>query len=129
MNPSEKELAELTEIIIRARECSETVPQSLDAVLGFFYKHFAEQQADLEKFTAGGLLDCHMICDQRDKAVQERDRLTTRLAEVEKALKQYGQHLSRCTSIVSYKGICSCGLEQLLTSAPSASLNRVEGKE
>jgi predicted nucleic acid-binding Zn-ribbon protein len=34
---------------------------------------------DLERFTGGGLLDCHAICDQRDAAVAERDRLRAKV--------------------------------------------------
>lgn len=41
----------------------------------------ARLRADLERFTGGGLLDCHAICDQRDSAVSERDQLR---AEVER---------------------------------------------
>ena len=43
-------------------------------------------RADLERFTGHGLLDCHAICDQRDAAVAERDRLR---AEVERADVMY----------------------------------------
>ena len=32
-------------------------------------------RADLARFTGDGLLDCHAICDQRDKAVAKRDQL------------------------------------------------------
>ena len=35
----------------------------------------ARLRADLERFTGHGLLDCHAICDQRDAAIAERDRL------------------------------------------------------
>ena len=38
-------------------------------------------RADLERFTGHGLLDCHAICDQRDAAVAERDRLRAELAD------------------------------------------------
>ena len=31
-------------------------------------------RADLERFTGHGLLDCHMICDQRDAAVARAER-------------------------------------------------------
>jgi hypothetical protein len=41
----------------------------------------ARLRADLERFTGHGLLDCHAICDQRDAATAERDRLR---AEVER---------------------------------------------
>ena len=41
----------------------------------------ARLRTDLERFTGHGLLDCHAICDQRDAAVAERDRLR---AEVER---------------------------------------------
>jgi hypothetical protein len=40
----------------------------------------ARLRADLERFTGHGLLDCHAICDQRDAAVAERDRLREELA-------------------------------------------------
>ena len=45
----------------------------------------ARLRADLARFTGDGLLDCHAICDQRDAAVAERDRLR---AEVERLKKQ-----------------------------------------
>jgi hypothetical protein len=32
-------------------------------------------EAEVERFTAHGLLDCHAICDQRDAATAERDQL------------------------------------------------------
>ena len=40
-------------------------------------------RADLERFTGHGLLDCHAICDQRDAAVAERDRLRAELSAVQ----------------------------------------------
>ncbi len=40
----------------------------------------ARLRADLERFTGHGLLDCHAICDQRDAALAERDRLREELA-------------------------------------------------
>ena len=40
-------------------------------------------RAELERFTGHGLLDCHAICDQRDAAVAERDRLRAQLAAIE----------------------------------------------
>ncbi len=43
----------------------------------------ARLRADLERFTGHGLLDCHAICDQRDAAVAERDRLRAELAAVQ----------------------------------------------
>lgn len=46
----------------------------------------ARLRADLERFTGHGLLDCHAICDQRDAAIAERDRLR---AEVERADVMY----------------------------------------
>ena len=42
-------------------------------------------RADLERFTGHGLLDCHAICDQRDAAVAERDRLLAELKELSQA--------------------------------------------
>ena len=39
----------------------------------------AELRKDLERFTGGGMLDCHAICNQRDKLEQEN-------AELRKAL-------------------------------------------
>ena len=45
----------------------------------------ARLRADLARFTGDGLLDCHAICDQRDAAVAECDRLR---AEVERLKKQ-----------------------------------------
>ena len=42
-------------------------------------------RADLERFTGHGLLDCHAICDQRDAAVAERDRLRAELKELSQA--------------------------------------------
>ena len=45
----------------------------------------ARLRADLERFTGHGLLDCHAICDQRDAAVAERDRLRAELKELSQA--------------------------------------------
>jgi len=42
-------------------------------------------RADLERFTGHGLLDCHAICDQRDAAIAERDRLRAELKELSQA--------------------------------------------
>ena len=41
-------------------------------------------RADLERFTGHGLLDCHAICDQRDAAVAERDRLNDEVERLKK---------------------------------------------
>jgi len=46
----------------------------------------ARLRADLERFTAHGLLDCHAICDQRDEAVAERDRLRAEVERLTKAI-------------------------------------------
>ena len=43
-------------------------------------------RADLERFTGHGLLDCHAICDQRDAAVAERDRLRAEVERLKGAL-------------------------------------------
>ena len=47
----------------------------------YYTAELTRLRADLERFTGHGLLDCHAICDQRDTAVAERDRLR---AEVER---------------------------------------------
>jgi hypothetical protein len=47
---------------------------------------------DLERFTGGGLLDCHAICDQRDAAVAERDRLRAENESSCKVLRQDAEH-------------------------------------
>jgi hypothetical protein len=50
------------------RDCSQQLETEL-----------AHLHDDLERFTGGGLLDCHAICDQRDAAVAERDRLRAKV--------------------------------------------------
>lgn len=54
---------------------------------------------------------------------------TARLSEMEKALRKYGEHSPSCEHGITPDCKCTCGLEQLLNSTPSAALNRVEGKE
>jgi len=49
-------------------------------------------RADLERFTGHGLLDCHAICDQRDAAVAERDRLRAELAIAENWVEHHSKH-------------------------------------
>ena len=44
-------------------------------------------RADLERFTGHGLLDCHAICDQRDAAVAERDRLRVEVERLKELLR------------------------------------------
>ena len=44
-------------------------------------------RADLERFTGHGLLDCHAICDQRDAAVAERDRLRAEVERLKELLR------------------------------------------
>jgi hypothetical protein len=67
----------------------------------------ARLRADLERFTGHGLLDCHAICDQRDAAVAERDRLR---AEVER-LKALGSWVHTCihhTDAERANAVCPC---------------------
>lgn len=56
----------------------ESIPNEVASVI-------ARLRADLERFTGHGLLDCHTICDQRDAAVAERDRLRAELKELSQA--------------------------------------------
>ena len=56
----------------------------------------ARLRADLARFTGDGLLDCHAICDQRDAAVAERDRLRAEVERLKGAL-ELGQE--NCESI------------------------------
>jgi len=48
-------------------------------------------RAEVERFTAHGLLDCHAICDQRDAAIAERDQL---IADCENETKWAAHYLA-----------------------------------
>jgi hypothetical protein len=45
-------------------------------------------EAEVKRFTAHGLLDCHAICDQRDAAIAERDQLRAELAAAKLLLNE-----------------------------------------
>lgn len=47
----------------------------------------AALRKDLERFTGGGMLDCHMICDQRDRLERENAELRNLLIESADALE------------------------------------------
>ena len=69
---------------------------------------------DLERFTGGGLIDCHAICDQRDAAVAERDRLRAEVEGLEARLyKGCDDERDMAISEGPWHGIC--GLAEELT--------------
>jgi hypothetical protein len=69
---------------------------------------------DLERFTGGGLLDCYAICDQRDAAVAERDRLHDEVEGLKSRLyKGCDDERDMAISEGPWHGVC--GLAEELT--------------
>ena len=80
-NGSAIEIAHLRADLAVAENWVEHHSQHADDLIGENVK----LRADLQRFTGHGLLDCHAICDQRDAAVAERDRLRAELKELSQA--------------------------------------------
>jgi hypothetical protein len=89
---SAEDMAQLETEFTEAKASFKEERQFLIAEIKEQMRELARLRTDLERFTGHGLLDCHAICDQRDAAVAERDRLRAENESSCKVLRQDAEH-------------------------------------